>query len=196
MFYIIVSTNLSSLFFFFFFLCSVQWHFMLKQWEPPPSTIFSSATNYFDGGWPPLLQGVSWWYFSFYTHTYIHIVWSSEQQREHEPVFDSHNWLGQMSTFSFVVPYYSRVDHSMLIYICVCVYRFKLVRPHVHVWCHCLYCRFFFFSPSFTTVVSVTADDLHHKRILLYFFSILNSKLLYIPFSDEYWMDREARGTY
>jgi hypothetical protein len=94
------SSLLIFLLFLLFFSCSVWWHFMLKQWEPPPSTIFSSATNYFDGGWPPLLQGVSWWYFSFYTHTYIHIVWSSEQQREFEPIFDSHNWLGQMSTLS------------------------------------------------------------------------------------------------
>jgi len=37
----------------------------------------------------------------------------------------------------------------------------------------------FFFSPSFL-LVSLTADDLHHKTILLHFFSILNPKLLYI----------------
>ncbi len=28
---------------------------------------------------------------STHTHTYIHIVWSSEQQREHEPVFGRRN---------------------------------------------------------------------------------------------------------
>jgi hypothetical protein len=83
MFYTIVSTNLSSLF--LFFSCSVQWHFMLKQWEPPSpsSTIFSRATNYFDGGWPLLPQGISWWYFSSYTHTHIYtysmVKWATER---------------------------------------------------------------------------------------------------------------------
>jgi len=36
---------------------------------------------------------------------------------------------------------------------------------------------FFFFSPP-SLLVSLTADDLHHKTILLHFFSILNPKLV------------------
>jgi len=181
MLYILVFTNLSSLFFFLFF-CSVWWHFMLKQWETPPSlplsTICSSATNYFDGERPPLLQEVSWWYFSISRHMHTRIVWSSEQEKEHELVFDSHNWLGQMSTFSSLYP----ITLALIIqYSYVCV--FKLVRPHVHVWCHCLYCRFFsLLLFAFYSSFSNSWWPSSHDNSITFLFSFVDPKLLYIPF--------------
>lgn len=137
MFYIIVSTNLFSFSFPSSSSCSVQWHFMLKQWELPLWTIFS-GTNYFADEWPALFEDDI---FSFSTYIDVYIVWSSEQQKEHQAAFDSCNWLGQMSTFSSSYP----ITFALIIqYSCTYLSMSKLVRPHVHVWCYCLYRQFFF----------------------------------------------------
>lgn len=140
--YMIVFTNLSS-FFSSFFSCSVQWHFMLKQWEPPPSTIFSRTTNYFDGGWPLLYKeshdDIS---HSIHTHTrmhtymttLIHITWSSEQHRKYKPVLETIIDLGRCPHSLHCTLLLLRWSFNAYIYVCM----FKLVWPHVHVWWHCL----------------------------------------------------------
>lgn len=113
---------------------------MLKQCESPLWTIFSSTTNYFADEWPAFSFSLRWWYFSFDIHRCVYIVWSSEQQKEHQAAFDSYNWLGQMSTFSSSYP----ITLALIIqYSCTYLSMSKLVRPHVHGWCYCLYRQLF-----------------------------------------------------
>ena len=79
-----------------------------------------------------------------------------------------------MSTFSLpdtitLLLSLSRARRSLNTHVCVRV--FKLVRPHVHGRCHCLYCRL---PPSLRLFFSrrwflLTADDLHRETILLCF---------------------------
>ena len=98
-----------------------------------------------------------------------------EREKEHELVFDSHNWLGQMSTFS-----------SMYTITLLLIIGSSRLCAHVQIsstTCSCLMPLFTLstfslslFSPPFRLVR--TADDLQQQTILFQRWSILEPSLL------------------